>query len=71
MTCKCGCGGTPESPFSDYIPGHDSIHRNRLIDEIGGVDKLEEYLTLIEDYMSGSIGESELAKGFRRMKKIK
>jgi len=65
--CKCECGGTPEWP-SDYIPGHDLIHRNKLIDRAGGVDDLTELLNQVEAYMSGDIGESEIAKEIRRLR---
>jgi len=64
--CKCGCGETPEWP-SDYIPGHDLIHRNKLIDRAGGVDKLTELLDQVDIYMAGEIGEGDLAKGIRRL----
>jgi len=63
--CKCGCGGVSQQ-WGDYLPGHDLIHRNRLIDEAGGVDKLTELLKLVNDYVAGKIGESELANGIRR-----
>ena len=65
--CKCGCGEIPIWP-SDYIPGHDLIHRNKLIDRAGGVDKLTELLDQVDIYMAGEIGESDLAKGIRRLR---
>lgn len=64
--CKCGCGETPE--WGDYIPGHDLKHRSQLIDRAGGVDDLTELLNLVDGYMAGDIGESELAKGIRRLR---
>jgi hypothetical protein len=66
MTCRCGCGGIPEVGI--YLPGHDAIHRHRLIDEVGGVDNFEALLKLINDYQKGDIDESELAKGVRRLR---
>jgi hypothetical protein len=65
--CKCGCDGTPGWP-SDYIPGHDLRHRNKLIDRADGVDKLTELLDQVDAYMAGEIGESDLAKGIRRLR---
>ena len=64
--CKCGCGGTPE--WGDYMPGHDLTHRSKLIDRAGGVDKLTELLDQVDAYMAGEVGESELAKGIRRLR---
>ena len=64
--CKCGCGAVPE--LGDYIPGHDLRHRNQLIDRAGGVDELTELLNVVDAYMAGEIGESELAKGIRRLR---
>jgi len=65
--CKCGCGEIPIWP-SDYIPGHDLIHRNRLIERAGGVDKLTELLRLVEAYSAGDTTEAELTKGIRRLR---
>ena len=65
--CKCGCGKTPE--WGDYIPGHDLIHRSQLIDRAGGVDDLTELLNHVDAYMAGDIGESELARGIRRLRR--
>ena len=64
--CKCGCGAIPE--WGDYIPGHDLKHRSELIDRAGGVDKLTELLNQVDAYAAGEIGESELAKGIRRLR---
>jgi hypothetical protein len=64
--CKCGCDGVPE--WGDYLPGHDLTHRAKLIDKAGGVDKLTELLILVDAYIVGEIGESELAKGIRSLK---
>jgi len=64
--CKCGCGETPE--WGDYVPGHDLRHRSQLIDRAGGVDKLTELLNQVDAYVAGEIGESELAKGIRRLR---
>ena len=64
--CKCGCGGAVP-PYADYISGHDTRHRAQLVDRAGGVDKLTELLNLVDAYMTGEIGESELAKGIRRL----
>lgn len=65
--CKCGCGESVPV-YADYVSGHDLIHRAKLIDEAGGVDKLTELLKLAHAYMAGEIGESELAKGIRRLR---
>lgn len=65
-TCACGCGGTPMRP-SDYIPGHDLRHRNELIERAGGVDALTQLLDQVDAYMSGDVGESELAASIRRL----
>ncbi len=66
-TCKCGCGEiVPQGTM--YVPGHDAIHRSKLIDKAGGVDSLQELLRLTDTYMVGEIGESELAKGIRRLR---
>jgi len=68
--CKCGCGKITQQ-WGDYVPGHDLVHRNRLIDEAGGVDKLTELLNFVNDYVTGKIGESELANGIRRNRAIR
>lgn len=65
--CKCGCGETSIWP-SDYIPGHDLIHRNRLIDMAGGVDKLTELLKLVEAYIAGDATEADLTRGIRHIR---
>lgn len=65
--CKCGCGESVPV-YADYVSGHDLIHRAKLIDEAGGVDKLTELLKLVGSYISGEIGEHELANGIRRVR---
>ena len=65
--CKCGCGQNVLLG-ADYIPGHDLIHRNQLIDTAGGVDKLADLLKLVDAYITGDIDEGELAKGIRRLR---
>jgi hypothetical protein len=65
--CKCGCGEiVPQG--SIYVSGHDAKHRSKFVDKAGGVDNLEELLNLIDSYRIGDIGESELAKGIRRIR---
>lgn len=64
--CKCGCGESVPV-YADYVSGHDLIHRAKLIDKAGGVDKLTELLKLVDAYIIGEIGEGELAKGIRRL----
>ena len=64
--CKCGCGEVLVG--ADYVPGHDLVHRNQLIDRAGGVDKLTNLLELVDAYMAGEIEEGELAKGIRRLR---
>ena len=64
--CKCGCGESVPV-YAGYVPGYDLIHRAKLIDNAGGVDKLSELLKLVDAYIVGEIGESELAKGVRRI----
>jgi len=66
-TCKCGCGEVvPRGTM--YVPGHDAIHRSKLIDKAGGVDSFQELLHLVDTYMAGEIGESEFANGIRRLR---
>ncbi len=66
-TCKCGCGEVvPQGTM--HVPGHDAIHRSKLIDKAGGVDSLQALLRLADTYMAGEVGESELAKGIRRLR---
>ena len=41
--CLCGCG--EDAPFSDYVTGHDLKHTYKLIDMVGGREKLENLLS--------------------------
>lgn len=66
VKCKCGCGGVVPSD-ADYLPGHDLIHRNRLVDRAGGVDKLTELLNLLDIYEAGRITTDELADGISHL----
>ena len=65
--CKCGCDQVVLLG-ADYVPGHDLVHRNRLIDRAGGVDKLTSLLEFVDTYVAGEIEEGELAKGIRRLR---
>lgn len=65
--CKCGTCGLNVPEGSMYIPGHDAIHRSKLIERAGGVDNLEELLILRDNYIKGEIGEGELAQGIRKL----
>ncbi|MBT9139896.1 MAG: hypothetical protein DDT30_00468 [Dehalococcoidia bacterium] len=64
--CKCGCGRVVPSD-ADYVPGHDLINRNRLVDRAGGVDKLTELLNLVDAYEAGRITADDLAGGISRL----
>jgi len=65
--CKCGCGKSVP-PWADYVTGHDTRHRNKLVDRAGGVDKLGELLGLVEAYITGETTEAELTREMRRLR---
>jgi hypothetical protein len=36
--CFCGCGGSPKSPESAYLPGHDAKHVAKLVEAYRAAD---------------------------------
>ena len=56
--CLCGCGALPKSPNSNYVPGHDLAHAQRLVTEAlagGDIDALR--LELPTDQLRGKFDQ--------------
>ena len=53
MECQCGCGKRTNG--GRYLPGHDQKLRSQLEASVGGLERLDELISICHEYASGRL----------------
>lgn len=57
MSCLCRCGESPASAESSFVPGHDGVLIQKLLNAMGGHEPLR---NLVEVYLRRQVSDDDL-----------